>query len=285
MGLPSDMLFLMINADDFGLCAEANAATIEGLTGGFFTSASVIVPAPAFAHAAELVAYGPGLDVGVHLTLTSEWPEWRWGPVMGADRVPSLVDEGGFFYPNNALLFARAQADDVEAELVAQIETALAYGIDVTHLDCHMGPLHLRADYHAIYIRLAQRYRLPIRIPPMPAMRRLGLADTVAHLDTAGIFYPDNFIFSVKRSPESVEAAWRSVLENLPAGISEIYCHPAHPGPKIRRFASDAPVREADFDFFRTKALGLIDSLGLQLINYRTMREAMRAGLNAPVQL
>jgi len=261
MGFGSDVRLLMINADDFGLCGDANSATIEGLESGVFTSATVMVPAPGFTEAAAFAAGNPHIDIGVHLTLNSEWPDWRWGPVLGARRVPSLVDKSGFFRAQVHSLFAYAKLDEIEMELRAQVDCALDAGIDVSHLDCHMGPLNLRADYHAIYRALAQSYRLPIRIPPRPMMRRLGMTSALTQLDADGILYPDNFISGVRRTPKTTDSSWRAVLESLPAGISEIYCHPVHPGEEIRRFASDAGQRIADFDFFRSNATALRDSM------------------------
>lgn len=276
LGYPSGLRLLMINADDFGLCDDANSATIEGLMAGTFTSATIIVPAPGFAEAASFAAANTQIDCGVHLTLNSEWPDWRWGPVLGGLRVPSLVDESGFFHPTVHSLFAYARLEEVAAELNAQIERALDSGIDVTHLDCHMGPLHLRADYHEIYAGLARRYRLPIRIPPRTTMHRLGMTDALTRLDAEGILYPDNFISGVRRTPQTAESCWNRVLDSVPAGISEIYCHPARAGGQISRIARDHAQREADFNFFTLNASRIIESSGIRRINYRALRTAMR---------
>ncbi len=278
LGFGADARLLIVNADDFGLCRDENDATIEGLERGIFSSSTILVPAPGFDQAAEFARRTPEADLGVHLTLNSEWPGWRYGPVLGRDAVPSLVDEAGFLWPEVTSVYAHARLDEAEAELRAQIDRAIAAGIDPTHLDCHLGPLQLRRDYHELYVRLAADYRLPIRVTPRAMLRRMGLGAIIEQLDAAGIYYPDNFVLGGYRTAETADAYWTAVMRNLAAGVSEIYCHPAYAREELRSFARDAPKREADFRFFiGEKARRLIAQEGIQLIGYRRLRAAMRA--------
>src|SRR5262249_49320191 len=173
LALPRDARVLIINADDFGMCHDENEATVAGLTSGLFTSATVLVTCPWFEEVVEFARNHPGADLGVHLTLTSEWERYKWGPVLGRGAVPSLVDERGYLWPDVPQGYAHDRLDEIEAELRAQIDRALAAGIDVTHLDSHMGPLHLRADYADIYRRLACDYRLPLRMVSRRALRQI----------------------------------------------------------------------------------------------------------------
>ena len=213
IGYPPGARLLIVNADDFGMCHDENQATIEGLTAGLFTSSTILTACPWFEEAAEFARNRPETDLGVHLTLTSEWARYKWGPVLGSKAVASLVDERGYLWPDVPEVFANDRLDEAEAELRAQIEKALAAGIDVTHLDSHMGPLHLRADYHGIYLRLATEYRLPIRLTRRSAMRRMGFGEILDELDRAGILYPDNFyVGGPGRSGE-----YRKVLDQSPA--------------------------------------------------------------------
>ena len=277
IGLDADARALIVNADDFGLCRDENEATIEGLARGIFTSSTILVPAPDFAQTAEFARRNPQADLGVHLTLTSEWPKWRWRPVLNRGAVPSLVDEAGFLWPDVMSLYAHARLNEAECELRAQIDGAIAAGIDVTHLDCHMGPLQLRRDYHELYVQLAADYRLPIRVAPRAMLRRMGMSTIIEQLDGAGILYPDNFVLGGKRLPETAAEYWAGVIRGLPAGVSEIYCHPAYARAELRSFAADAAKRDADFRFFTsTGARELIASEGIQLIGYRELRAAMR---------
>ena len=278
LGFARDARLLMINADDFGMCHDENQATIEGLRAGVFTSATILVPCPWFEEAAEFARNNPEIDLGVHLTLTSEWDRYKWGPVLGKHAVPTLADTRGYLWPGVPQVFEHDRLDEAEAELRAQIERALASGIDVTHLDCHMGPLHLRADYHELYAELAREYRLPLRVTPRKVMRKMGFGGILAQLDRDGTLYPDNFSVGGPRGVEDTENHWMSLIRNLQPGISEIYCHPAYARAELQSCARDASQREADFRFFTSdKARQLLKDEGVQLINYRTLRDAMRA--------
>ena len=278
MGYPAGARLLIINADDFGMCHDENEATIIGLTEGLFTSSTIMTPCPWFEEAAKFARNAPKADLGVHLTLNSEWARYKWGPVLGRTDVPSLTDESGYLWPNISSVFAHDRLDEVEIELQAQIEKAIAAGIQLTHLDCHMGPLHLRADYHHIYMRLALDFRLPIRINSRSMMRQLGMDEILHALDLSGIFYPDDFIHHGRRNPDETEAFWTGVIRNLKPGISEIYCHPALARDELKACARDWPQRQRDFEFFTSeKTRQLIKDEGIQLIGYRALRDAMQS--------
>jgi predicted glycoside hydrolase/deacetylase ChbG (UPF0249 family) len=227
LGYPPDARLLIINADDFGMCHDENEATIEGLRSGLFTSSTILVTCPWFEEAAEFARANPAADLGVHLTLTSEWERYKWGPVLGRKAVPSLVDARGYLWPDVPEVYANDRLDEAEAELRAQIDQALAAGVDVTHLDSHMGPLHLRADFHEIYSRLERDYRLPIRLTPRSFMRKMGMGEILEALDRDGTLYPDHFIAGGPRSPEDTQTYWTNLIRSLRPGITEIYCHPA----------------------------------------------------------
>jgi predicted glycoside hydrolase/deacetylase ChbG (UPF0249 family) len=282
LGYPGDARLLIVNADDFGMCHDENQATIVGLTAGIFTSSTMLVTCPWFEEAAEFARNSPTSDLGVHLTLTSEWASYKWGPVLGRNAVPSLTDPRGYFWPDVAQVFAHDKLDEAETELRAQIEKALAAGIEVTHLDSHMGPLHLHPEYHRIYLRLARDYRLPIRLTPRDVMRAMGMGDILDELDRAGILYPDHFVAYGPPSPDQTESYWTDLIESLRPGITEIYCHPAFAREELRGCAHDAEQREADFRFFTSDtARRLVSRSGVRLLGYRELRDAMRSGASA----
>ncbi len=282
LGYPADARLLIVNADDFGMCHDENQATIVGLKTGIFTSSTMLVTCPWFEEAAEFARNNPSSDLGVHLTLTSEWTRYKWGPLLGRKAVPSLTDSRGYLWPDVAQVFAHDKLDEAESELRAQIEKALAAGIDVTHLDSHMGPLHLHPDYHRIYLRLARDYRLPIRLTPRSVMRAMGMGDILGELDREGILYPDHFVAHGPESPDQTESFWTDLIESLNPGITEIYCHPAFAREELRGCAHDAEQREADFRFFTSeKARRLVRDSGVCLLGYRGLRDAMRSGASA----
>jgi len=165
LGYDCDARLVIINADDFGLCDEVNRAVIETLKHGAVSSASLMVPAPRFAEAAEFARTHPEIDVGVHLVLTSEWNRRnKWGPVLGRDAVPSLMDDEGHLWAHPGRLFARVRPEEAEAELRAQVTKALAAGVDVSHVDSHMFVLHgWHTAYRDMYVRIASDFRLPMR--------------------------------------------------------------------------------------------------------------------------
>ncbi len=276
MGYPPDARLLIINADDFGMCHDENEATIIGLTQGLFTSSTILAPCPWFEEAAEFARNTPKADLGVHLTLNSEWERYKWGPVLGRAEVPSLTDERGYLWAEVPSVFAHDRLEEVEIELQAQIEKAIAAGIEVTHLDSHMGPLHVRASYHRIYLKLALDFRLPIRLDARPVMHQRGMGEILNALDVNGIFYPDRFLHHGRRNFDGTEAYWTDVIRNLEPGISEIYCHPALAREELKGCARDWAQRQHDFDFFTSEdARRLIKDEGILLIGYRQLRDAM----------
>jgi chitin disaccharide deacetylase len=278
LGYPPNARLLIVNADDFGMCHDENEATIEGLTAGLFTSSTILTTCPWFEEAAEFARNRPDADLGVHLTLTSEWARYKWGPVLGSKAVASLVDERGYLWPDVPEVFANDRLDEAEAELRAQIEKALAAGIDVTHLDSHMGPLQIREDYHEIYLRLARDYRVPLRLARRSAMHRMGFDKILAELDRLGILYPDNFYVGGPQSPGQTTDYWTKLFRELKPGGAEVYCHPALARDELRSCARDAEQREADFRFFTSEQTRrLLADEGIELIGYKRLRAAMRA--------
>jgi len=154
---------LIIRIDDVGFCHAANLAAQRILAEGGCTSVSVIVNTPWLDEAAAILAAHPEVAVGVHLTLNSEWREYRWGPVLPYSQVPSLVDEFGKFFPSRDAFFAHhPKAGEVEAELQAQIELALHKGLNISYVDYHMGTAMSTREFQQIVERLAEKFHLGI---------------------------------------------------------------------------------------------------------------------------
>jgi predicted glycoside hydrolase/deacetylase ChbG (UPF0249 family) len=279
LGFSPESRLLIINADDFGMCHDENEATIDALSSGRFSSATVLVPCPWFEEAAEFARSHPQADIGVHLALTSEWPRYKWGPILGARAVPSLVDGRGYFWPDVQNVYSHANLDEIEAELHAQVEKALTAGIDVTHLDSHAGALHMNISYHRIYSALAREYYVPLRVLPRKIMVAKGFGGELATLDRFGILYPDWCHFGGPTNVDATEGYWSRVIRGLKPGLSEIYCHPAIAGKELTLCAEDAYQREEDFHFFTSERIRhLLHEEGIVSVNYGTLRTYMHQG-------
>lgn len=277
LGYPEDGRLLIINADDFGMCHSENVATMAGLEQEAFCCSTIMVPCPWFAEAAAFARRNPRADLGVHITHTSEWERYKWGAVAGRSAVPTLVDGRGNFYPDVPSVYGRARLDEVEYETRAQIEAALEAGIDVSHLDSHMGTVQLDVNYHALYVRLAAEYRLPIRMARRSWMTLMGMGEIVAQADSLGVLAPDHFWIGGPGSPEDTVWYWTELLKNLPAGVNEIYVHAAVDDPEMRAISDSWRQRTADFEFFTAPATrALIRDLGITLIGYRELRDLQR---------
>jgi chitin disaccharide deacetylase len=277
LGYAAEARVLILNADDFGMCHDQNEGVIRGLKEGLFTSSTILVTCPWFEEAAEFARNNPNADLGVHLTLTAEWDRYKWGPVLGPRAVPSLVDERGYLWQTVAQVYEHARLDQAEAELREQIEKAFAAGIDATHLDSHMGTLQLRADYHEIYARLANEYRLPIRLASRRRLGREGMGAILDQLDAAGVVTPDHLVFYGPPSVAETETYWTNLLRTLKPGVTEILCHPAIARDELRTCARDAMQREADFRYFTSdQTRQLIKDEGVEMVGFRELRDLMR---------
>ena len=277
LGYAADARVLILNADDFGMCHDQNEGVIRGLQEGLFTSSTILVTCPWFEEAAEFARNYPAADLGVHLTLTAEWDRYKWGPVLGRDAVPSLVDARGYLWQTVAQVYEHARLDEAEAELRAQIEKAFAAGIDATHLDSHMGTLQLRADYHEIYARLADEYRLPIRLASRRRIGTEGMGAILDQLDAAGVVTPDHLVFYGPSSVAETESYWTNLIRTLKPGLTEILCHPALARYELKSCARDALQREADFHYFTSdKTRQLIKDECVEMVGFRELRDLMR---------
>ncbi len=153
LGYPKDAKLLILHADDIGVSHSVNAATIAAFEKKGITSASIQVPCPWFLEIATYAKAHPELDWGIHLTLTAEWKYYKWGGVLPADQISSLLDKDGYFYNSVEDFAQHAKPQEVEAELRAQIERALAFGIKITHLDSHMGALYATPEFTQILFK------------------------------------------------------------------------------------------------------------------------------------
>ena len=276
----------IVHCDDIGMCHAANQGAFEALDQGPATCGSVMVPCPWFAEAADWIRERPGIDIGVHLTLNAEWSNYRWGPVAGRDAVPSLLDEGGYLPRTTAEVHANARPEEVELELRAQIDAALSAGIDVTHLDSHMGTV-LMPPLSDIYVKLAIDYRLPLFLfRPTPrelderglSPARATIERAVAGATAAGLPIFDGFdADSLSFRPGNGLPHNRARLEGLGGGLNYLICHPAKAGEELSAIAPEAHCRDFERTFYGGEAgRGALAEFGIETIGMRPLRDLVR---------
>jgi chitin disaccharide deacetylase len=268
LGYPATAKLLIINCDDLGFCHSANVGVYEALADGIATSASLMVPCPWARGAAA--AYR-GEDVGVHLTVNAEFDLYRWGPITHA---PSLLDGDGGFPRTVEDVWDHADVDEVRRECRAQIERAILWGFDVSHLDAHLGTLPIRSEFFDVYLELAQEFRLPIRLSGPNTENAIGFPFRSLAAEE-GVVFPDAFVLV------GGVGSRRTILDAIPKlepGVTEIYLHPAVDSPELRALAPDWQARVDDHrllveDGELTRAL---EAAEVTPIGYRPLRDLMR---------
>lgn len=286
LGFAATDRIAIVHADDIGMCHAANVGAFEALERGVVTCGSIMVPCPWFREAAERAAANPSLDLGVHLTLNAEWPHYRWGPVAGRDRVPSLVDDQGYLPRTSLEVVQRAKPEHVEIELRAQIETALAAGIDVTHVDSHMGTVFF-PPFVEIYARLAGEYRLPaLAVRPDPEMlERMGmrgaapiLQQVCDALEAEGLPVLDGLdANSLDFVPGDGWAHTRRRLDAIAPGVNYLIIHPAADGEELRAISRDAHARAFEHALYGgDRGRNLFAEAGLRTVGMRALRDRLR---------
>ena len=249
LGYPPDSKLLIIHADDLAVAHSEDTASFDALDRHAVTSASIMVPCPWLTEVAAYAKAHPDADLGLHLTLTSEWKTDRWGPVESKDKVPTLLDPDGYLWPEVAPAIQHIKADEAEREIRAQIEHAIAMGIHPTHLDSHMGTLFARPDLMAVYVKVAHDYKLPflgMLTPNLPPEVKAMFSDKDVLLDSVIIGNP-----SVQ--PANWKNFYLDAIRNLKPGLAEIIVHLAHDDAESQAVMVDHPDygaawRQRDYD-------------------------------------
>jgi len=279
LGYQATDRLLIINGDDAGMCHAANAGTIESLEQGLMTTSTMMVPCPWFPALADYARSHPGLDFGIHLTHTSEWKFYRWGPVAPRDQVPGLVDAAGCLWPSVEEVYAHATPEQALIEGRAQIRKALAAGVDVTHLDSHMGTLQYDARYMEAYLKLALEFDLPLRMASQATLEKFQQPALRARFATQGIVFPDDFVYEeLKDESKDVKGFWLRVIRNLKPGVTELYVHAAKPTDELRAITGSWKTRGEEFETFTHDAevKQAVTEAGIIRIGYRPLRELQR---------
>ena len=268
LGYSDDARLVIISCDDLGSCHGATEGVYQAIRSGVATCASIMVPAPWARYAAD--QYN-GEDIGVHLTLNAEHPLYRWGPLTHA---PSLLSGEGGFPRSVDDLWEHADSTEVLRECRAQIERALAWGIDVSHLAPHLTSITLRPEFFDVYLELAVEFKLPIRLPSTISADAAGFPFRQLAADE-GIVFPDHFDHDWRTgSRERVLTA----LASLEPGVTEIHVQPSIDTAEVRALGDVAVGWIDDLALATSDELrNAVTASGAVLIGYRELRDAMRA--------
>jgi predicted glycoside hydrolase/deacetylase ChbG (UPF0249 family) len=278
----SDERLLIINADDYGLCHSTNQAIGTLLAEGVITSASLMVTCPWMLEAVAFVKQNPNADVGIHITLTSEWDHYKWGPVN--KKLSTLIDESGYFPADTRAVIANADPDELREEAIAQIELALRMGTDLTNIDNHMGSMHHVAE---IMLDLCEIYRLPLRYakhsdsfflhPRHEELVQLAEKKGVLILDYIEMlpFFPPAGEMEASYA-YTKEAAIRTIKEIKP-GLTELVIHPSLDTRELKAITDTWRLRRFDYDVFRDEEIiQLILDENIRLVTWREIRDKQR---------
>ncbi len=285
LGYQAQDRLLIVNGDDAGMCHAANLATIQSLEQGLMRCATDMVPCPWFPEIAGYAKEHPEKDFGVHLCHTAEWTKYRWSPVAPPDQVPGLIDSSGYLWRSVEEVYAHGSPEQALIEARAQIKRALAAGIDVSHLDSHMGTLQLHPDYIKVYLQLAAEFDLPVRMASQATLAARGFPQLREQFAAKGILFPDFFVYEeLKGEAADVRGFWLQVVKNLKPGVTELYIHAGLPTDELKAITGSWQTRSREFEVFTNdpEMRQLAAERQIKLIGYRPIRDLQRKERKLP---
>jgi predicted glycoside hydrolase/deacetylase ChbG (UPF0249 family) len=276
LGYPADAKLLIVHADDLGVAHTVNDASIKAFASGLVNSGSIMMPCSWVPEIAAYARANPTADLGLHLTLTSEWKNYRWGPLVPG--LNSLLDENGYLYLTEREASQHAKVDDVEKEIRAQIERARKLGIQPTHLDSHMGTLYQTKELFELFIKIGRENKLPIRVS-RDQFARVGFLPTIMRSEEVML----DHIVSIEPSVTSDGWAkyYSDAIKNMQPGVTEFVVHIAHDDDEMKAIAIDHPNwgsawRERDFQFLTSNEFRkVLADNNVKLITWRDLRKAL----------
>ena len=280
LGYAKDAKLLILHADDLGLSHSEDSASLYLLQNGYVSSGSMQVPCPWFPEIANYAAHHPDADLGIHLTLTSEWKYFKWSSVAGKERTQSLLSNNGFFYDDLDSLGKQARLGEVEAELRAQMEKAIQFGVHPTHLDSHMGSCFFNRDFLKIYLKLAHEYKLPclLNVNAFKLVYQVDISDLITDKDVV----TDNVYMAFNAADDAGRAAYYTqILNTMPAGLNCILLHAAYDNDEMKAITENHPDygaawRQADFNFFASDACKkTLAANNIHLITWKEIKDKL----------
>jgi predicted glycoside hydrolase/deacetylase ChbG (UPF0249 family) len=278
LGYPKDSKLLIIHADDAGLSHSENRATIQALQNGMINSYSIMIPCPWFYEMANFAKDNPQFDNGIHLTLTCEWENYKFGPILPINEVPSLVDKNGNFHKTRVDFINNAKPEEVKKELRAQIEKALRFGLKPTHLDSHMCSIGLCPEFLEIYKALGKEYNLPVFINKQ-FVESISLSNEKYNYENTLV--ADNLLIGNFTDFEKGELkkSYEKALDNINPGFNVFLLHPAFDDNEMQGITKNHPNfgsewRQIDFDYFTSnECKQKLKENNIRLITWREIQK------------
>jgi len=273
LGYSKDTKLLIIHADDLGVSHSENAATINAMETGSVSSASIMVPTPWFSEIAAYAIAHPKADFGLHLTFTSEWKNYKWRSL--SDETPGLNNKQGFMFSSVDSVYASATITEVEEELRKQVEKAKQFGLDVTHLDSHMGTLFGKPEYLKLYIQMGREYKVPVMLP------KVATAGLGSFLTDKDVLVDDIFIANPSDYKSGMAAYYTGVLNSVKTGLSVLIIHTAYDDKEMQSVTIDHPDygaawRQADYNFFTSETCKrILKEKNIKVITWREIRDKL----------
>ena len=283
LGFSDDDRVIILHTDDIGMCQASVDAFADMFDYGLISSGAVMMPCPWSLAAARFAREHPGVDLGVHLTLTCEWDTFRWGPVSTRDPQSGLLDDQGYMHRSNEAVWENADPNAAINELDAQITLALKEGMALTHIDTHMGTV-ANAQIMPGYIQLALKYGLPLMIPRLSIQEMFEddeansqmAAQLVGTLEEMGVPLLDwIFGMNLEHAENRFEQA-KQALSALKPGLTHFIIHPSKDTPELRWIMDSWACRVADYETFTSdQTRDFIKNEGIQIIGYQDLKALM----------
>jgi len=277
LGFQRDAKLLIIHADDLALAHSVDAASFAALERKAASSASVMVPCPWFTEVAAYAREHPEHDLGLHLTLTSEWKTYRWGPAAAKDQVPGLLDPSGYLWPDVPEVAKHAKPEEVEREIRAQVELAIRSGLKPTHLDTHMGTVFANPGFFAAYLKVAHEYGIPAFVP-----RVAGASPQLLAMLRDTDIVLDGFAMAGEQvKPDGWQAYYAGVVRSLKPGLTQLIVHLAYDDAEAQAVMVDHPAygsawRQRDFDVITSPEFKkLLDDNHVILIGWKDLKKLL----------
>jgi predicted glycoside hydrolase/deacetylase ChbG (UPF0249 family) len=285
LGLANDDRVAIIHTDDIGMCQSNVEAFADLWEARIISSGAIMYPCSWSNAAIDFNRAHPDADLGVHLTLTSEWKQYRWGPISTRDPRSGLMDAEGYFHHTSEDVQKHGRASAVKKELQAQLNRALASGLKPTHIDTHMGAVAC-VKFMSIYLQLAEKNKLPPMIFRMDEEEWRGagldpltakLAARMIHsLEEKKIPLLDHLVMLPLETDQDHTELAKKTLSELKPGITHFIIHPNKDTPEIRAIAPDWRARVGNYqDFMSDEIRNHIKKIGLHVIGYRALAELM----------